>query len=51
VTDAYGFSVSATTLYLSVVQILLGHAKIERTVQYLGVEVEDALTPSEQIEL
>ncbi len=36
---------------LRAVQILLGHAKIESTVQYLGVEVEDALTISEQIEL
>ncbi len=46
----------ATQIYkrtgnLRAVQILLGHAKIESTVQYLGVEVEDALTISEQIEL
>ena len=36
---------------LRAVQLLLGHAKIESTVQYLGVEVEDALTLSEQVEL
>jgi len=36
---------------LRAVQLLLGHAKIESTVQYLGVEVEDALTLSEQIDL
>ncbi|MDF2812084.1 MAG: xerC 6, partial [Microvirga sp.] len=29
---------------LRAVQILLGHTKIENTVRYLGVEVEDALT-------
>ena len=32
-------------------QLLLGHAKIETTVRYLGVEVDDALRPAEQIEL
>ncbi len=46
----------ATEIYkrtgnLRAVQLLLGHAKIESTVQYLGVDVEDALTLSEQIEL
>ena len=50
-TDAYGFSGSATSSYLRAVPLLLGYAKIESTVQYLGVEVEDALTLSEQIEL
>ena len=46
----------ATLIYkrtgnLRAVQLLLCHAKIESTVQYLGVEIEDALTLSEQIEL
>ena len=29
----------------------LGHTKIESTVRYLGIEVDDALTLSEQVEL
>ena len=29
----------------------LGHAKIESTVRYLGIEVDDALNLSEQVEL
>jgi site-specific recombinase XerD len=36
---------------LRAVQLLLGHTKLESTVRYLGVEVDDALTISEQIEL
>ena len=32
-------------------QLLLGHRKLESTVRYLGIEVDDALTLSEQIEL
>jgi len=36
---------------LRAVQLLLGHAKLESTVRYLGIEVDDALTISEQIEL
>jgi len=31
------------TVNLRAVQILLGHAKIESTVRYLGVDIEDAL--------
>jgi site-specific recombinase XerD len=34
-----------------VVQLLLGHTKIESTVRYLAIEVDDALTLSEQVEL
>ena len=46
----------ATLIYrktgnLRAVQILLGHEKIDSTVKYLGVEVEDALALSESIEL
>jgi integrase len=36
---------------LRVVQLLLGHTKIESTVRYLGIKVDDALTLSEQVEL
>lgn len=32
-------------------QLLLGHTKLESTVRYLGVEVDDALVLSEQIDL
>jgi integrase len=36
---------------LRAVQILLGHTKIESTVRYLGVDVEDALALSEGTEI
>ena len=36
---------------LRAVQILLGHTKIESTVRYLGVDIEDALTLAEGTEL
>jgi integrase len=35
---------------LRAVQLLLGHTKLESTVRYLGVEVDDALSISEQVE-
>jgi integrase len=46
----------ATLIYkktgnLRAVQLLLGHTKIENTVRYLGIEVDDALTVSEQIDV
>ena len=33
---------------LRAVQLLLGHSKLESTVRYLGIEVEDALELAEQ---
>jgi len=35
---------------LRAVQLLLGHTKLESTVRYLGIEVDDALSVSEQLE-
>ncbi|MGW9822513.1 protein of unknown function [Methylorubrum extorquens] len=32
-------------------QLLLGHTKLESTVRYLGIEVDDALILSEQTEI
>ena len=34
-----------------VVQLLHGHSKLESTVRYLGIEVEDALEMAEQTEV
>jgi integrase len=39
------------TKNLRVVQLLLGHSKLESTVRYLGIEVDDALEISEQTEV
>lgn len=36
---------------LRAVQLLLGHTKMDSTVRYLGVEIEDALSLSEGIDL
>jgi integrase len=36
---------------LRAVQLLLGHTKLESTVRYLGIEVDDALSISEQVEI
>jgi hypothetical protein len=38
------------TKNLCAVQLLLGHTKLETTVRYLGIEVEDALELAEQTE-
>ena len=38
------------TKNLRAVQLLLGHTKLESTVRYLGIEVEDALEIAEQTE-
>jgi integrase len=36
------------TKNLRAIQLLLGHAEVESTVRYLGIEVEDALEMAEQ---
>jgi integrase len=46
----------ATLIYrrtgnLRAVQLLLGHTKIESTVRYLGIDVDDALAISEQVDV
>ena len=46
----------ATLIYrrtknLRAVQLLLGHSKVESTVRYLGIEVDDALEIAEQTEI
>ena len=46
----------ATLIYrrtknLRAVQLLLGHSKVESTVRYLGIELEDALEIAEQTEI
>ena len=38
------------TKNLRAVQLLLGHAKLESTIRYLGIEVDDALELAEQTE-
>ena len=46
----------ATLIYrrtknLRAVQLLLGHSKLDSTVRYLGIEIDDALEISEQIDV
>ncbi len=46
----------ATLIYcrtgnLRAVQLMLGHTKIESTVRYLGVEIDDALAIAEQVDV
>ena len=46
----------ATLIYrrtknLRAVQLLLGHTKMESTIRYLGIDVEDALELAEQTDI
>jgi len=36
---------------LRAVQLLLGHAKIESTVRYLGIKVDDAVEIAEKVDI
>ncbi len=39
------------TKNLRAVQLVLGHTKLESTVRYLGIELDDALQMAEQTEV
>jgi integrase len=39
------------TKNIRAIQLLLGHAKLESTVRYLGIELDDAIAISEQTEI
>ena len=41
----------ATLIYRRTGNLELGHTKIESTVRYLGIEVDDALSIAEQVDL
>ena len=46
----------ATLIYrqtknIRAVQLLLGHSKLESTVRYLGIDIDDALEIAEQIDV
>ena len=43
--------INRRTKNLRAVQLLLGHTKLESTVRYLGIEVDDALEIAEQTEI
>ncbi|EQD30462.1 site-specific recombinase, phage integrase family protein [mine drainage metagenome] len=45
-----GTVVAMEACNLRAVQLLLGHSKLESTVRYLGIEVDDALEMAEQTE-
>ena len=39
------------TKNLRAIQLLLGHTKLESTVRYLGIDIDDALEMAEKTEL
>ena len=48
---AVGRVIDGIARNLRAVQLLLGHTKLESTVRYLGIEVDDALEIVEQTEV
>jgi integrase len=44
------FLIYAKTKNLRAIQLLLGHSKLQSTIEYLGVKIEDALSISENTE-
>jgi site-specific recombinase XerC len=46
-----GSMIYKKTKNLRAVQILLGHTKLESTVRYLGIEIDDALDIAEQVDV
>lgn len=51
IVDALLRRIECVSKNLRAVQILLGHTKLESTVRYLGIEVDDALDIAEQIDV
>lgn len=47
----YGTHSMRRTKNLRTVQLLLGHAKLESAVRYLGIEVDDASEMAEQTDV
>lgn len=48
---AFSAMIDKATANLRAIQIVLGHTKIENTVRYLGVDIEDALLLAERTEI
>jgi hypothetical protein len=49
--NAGGLTLCLSQTSIFAVQLLLGHTKIESTVRYLGIEVDDALAIAEQVDV
>lgn len=52
----FNAATKATLIYrrtknLRAVQLLLGHTSLDSTVRYLGIEIDDALEMSEQVDV
>jgi hypothetical protein len=47
----HSMTIYCRTRNLRAIQLLLGHTKLESTVRYLGIEVDDALEIAEQTEV